>query len=267
MTIPQFQKTILSWQKENRRDFPWRRTKNPYKILVSEFMLQQTQTSRVKPKYQEFLKQFPTVKSLSAASDKKLLKTWEGLGYWRRAIFLRETARIIKKRYKGRFPKSEKDFESMPGIGPYTARALLCFAFQNQQPFLDTNIRRVYLQYFFPKRKRVSDKEILKIAKKAVLKKDPRKWHYALFDFGAVKINKRINRKSLHYVKQKPFEGSFRSFRTKALKAVLSKGRIPHKKLESFLKKEVKKAYLPNDVISSLLKDKLIKKSGSHYFV
>src|SRR3989344_7263029 len=258
MTIPQFQNKILRWYQKNKRDLHWRKTSDPYKILVSEVMLQQTQISRVLPKYKLFLKEFPNLKTLAQASDKKLLKIWKGLGYWRRALFLRETARKILKTYKGKFPQDSQTLQKLPSIGPYTARALLCFAFRKNDAFLDTNIRRVYLYFFFKKRRKISDKEILKVAQKALWKKNPREWHYALFDYGAAVLkDKKINRQSLHYFRQSPFKGSFRSFRTKALRFLLSEGKVSHKTLENFLQKEIKKAkggYLAKNILSSLLK-------------
>jgi len=276
MAIPQFQKKILSWYKKNRRDMPWRRTQDPYRILVSEIMLQQTQVSRVLPKYKEFLKEFPTIQSLAKASDRKLLKVWSGLGYWRRAKFLKETARVISKKYKGEFPKDPKVLETLPGIGHYTARAVVCFAFNNQDAFLDTNIRRLYLHFFFSPstssgqaNKKVSDKEVLEIAQKALWKKNPREWHYALFDYGATQLkDKTINRRSHHYHKQSKFEGSFRSFRTKVVQFLLSQSRnkASHKTLENFLKKE-KSPYPPGDIIKELLKDGLVKKTSKFYFL
>ena len=283
MTIAQFQRKILSSHRKNRRSLPWRKTKNPYRILVSEIMLQQTQISRVLPKYKEFLKHFPTLRALARASNKKLLKAWEGLGYWRRALFLKAAAKKILKEHKGKFPLHPALLEKLPGIGPYTARAVVCFSAKNRQDiqaFLDTNIRRVYLHFFFPLRLRsgqakVSDKEILEIAQKAVnaLPKgiESREWHYALFDYGAAVLkDKSINRKSRHYHRQSPFEGSFRSFRTKAVRFLLKKpsGKVSHRALETFLKNELKK-YRSNvqlkEVISSLLNDKLVKRSSRHY--
>ena len=299
MTILAFQRAILSWYKTNRRDLPWRNTKDPYKILVSEVMLQQTQVTRVIPKYKEFLKAFPTLESLAKTSDKKLLKTWAGLGYWRRALNLKEAARILvsaqatkfltsprrrfstlakRKSPRAQNPKSRGDFEvrsleslspsdleSLPGIGPYTARAVSCFAFGNAEAFLDTNIRRVYLHFFFPKRKDIPDEEILKIAEKAVWKKNPREWHYALFDYGATVLkNSGANRRSRHYAKQSKFEGSFRSFRTKVVNFLLSQkqNNTPQKTIKALLKES---PYPTEKIISSLLKDRLIKQSPTHY--
>lgn len=271
MTILQFQRIILSWHKTNRKDLPWRRTKNPYKILVSEFMLQQTQISRVIPKYKEFLKEFPSLRALAKTPKSKLLKAWQGLGYWRRALHLQHTAKMIEKEYQGRFPKDPKVLETFPGIGPYTARALACFAFNSKEAFIDTNIRRVYLHFFFPKKNKVSDKELLKVAQKAAWEQNPREWHYALFDYGAeVLKDKTVNKRSKHYAKQSRFEGSFRSFRTKAVQFLLKQkgNKATHKTLESFLKKELKTQKAPysaHEVIDALLKDQLIKKSSTHY--
>ncbi|MDO8655568.1 MAG: A/G-specific adenine glycosylase [bacterium] len=273
MTIPEFQKIILSWHVKNRRDMPWRKTRNPYKILVSEIMLQQTQVSRVTPKYKEFLKEFPTLVALAKTSDAKLLRVWQGLGYWRRARFLKATAQAILKKHKGVFPKEPEVLEKLPGIGHYTARAIACFAFNNAEAFLDTNIRRVYLHFFFPKRTDVPDTKVLRMAQEAVWKKNPREWHYALFDYGAMVLkDKGINKRSQHYTKQSKFEGSFRSFRTKAMKLLLQQkeNRVRSKTLDLFLKRALKTQRAPHsakEVIDSLLKDKLVKKSGTYFYL
>lgn len=258
---------------------PWRNTHDPYKILVSEVMLQQTQVARVLPKYKEFLRVFPTLTILARARIKRILQVWKGLGYWRRAIFLRETARRILKEYKGKFPWDPKILETLPGIGHYTARALACFAFGNAEAFLDTNIRRVYLHFFFPKRQRVSDKEILPIAQKALPsisshgiklrcpQVTPREWHYALFDYGATVLkNKKINKRSKHYAKQSKFEGSFRSFRTKIMRLLLDQRdqTATKSRIKRFLK-EAQSPYAPEKILAALEKDNLIKKKRSSY--
>lgn len=313
MTIAKFQRIILHWYKTNRRELPWRpptlklrRGKETfYKILVSEIMLQQTQIARVIPKYKEFLKAFPTLISLARARDKKLLKVWQGLGYWRRAKYLKGIAKIIcagkNKLFKYWFISQNladfedrsfgislsNDLQKLPGIGSYTARALACFAFGNTEAFLDTNIRRVYLHFFFPNLTKISDAEILPIAQKSLtsvlchgnkLMITPREWHYALFDYGAMVLkDKKINKQSKHYRKQSKFEGSFRSFRTKVVHFLLAqpKNRMSRMALETFLKKELAKntkvrplqAYSPEEIINSLLKDNLIKKSAKQYFI
>lgn len=312
MTIKKFQDTILTWHRTNRRDMPWRNTNDPYKILVSEIMLQQTQVARVIPKYEEFLKAFPTLLSLARAKDTKLLKVWQGLGYWRRAKYLKQTAqKILVEAKKTKFQMSPRrpaagrehrsqnlaDFEdrsfenlfsepkrleALPGIGHYTARAIACFAFGNTEAFLDTNIRRVYLHFFFPKRQKVADSEILPIAQKAIdsfrlrlsFRRDfgvTREWHYALFDYGAMVLkNKKINKQSKHYHTQAKFKGSFRSFRTKVVQFLLSKpkSKTTKKTIENFLQKELtkeKSKYASHEIIVSLIKDNLIKNTQTHY--
>lgn len=273
MIIQLFRNTILGWYAKNKRDLPWRNTSDPYKILVSEIMLQQTQIARVILKYYEFLREFPDVQTLAKAKDRKLLKVWAGLGYWRRAKFLKEIARQITKEYNGKFPENPVILDAFPGIGEYTARALACFAFGHPDVFLDTNIRRVYLHFFFQGRKDVQDWEILEVAQKALPKKNPREWHYALFDYGALVLkDKTINRRSRAYHKQGKFEGSFRSFRTKAMRFLLDRPRqkVQDSILRTFLEKELTKEDAPfsaDAIISALLKDSLIKKSGKSYFI
>src|SRR3989344_1820243 len=273
MTIPAFQKHILKWYGHNQRDMPWRQTRDPYKILVSEIMLQQTQVSRVLPKYTEFLQAFPTVEALAKAPEKKLLKVWSGLGYWRRARFLKEAAKAVVRNHDGKFPKTPQELIRLPGIGPYTAGAVACFAFNNPDAFIDTNIRRVYLHFFFADKKDVTDKKIVPIAQKAVWLKDPRTWHYALFDYGATKLkDKSINKRSRHYVKQSEFTGSFRSFRAQVLKSLLaaSKNKLSKATVLDSVEDAIRQAekdYSPQEIIDSLLKDKLIKQSKQGFYL
>ena len=270
-TMKEFQTIILKWYQKNKRSMPWRNTRDPYKILVSEIMLHQTQVSRVLPKYKEFLAAFPNIKILANADNKKLLKTWRGLGYWHRATNLKEAAKQITEHHKGIFPKDAKTLETLPGVGPYTAHALACFAWNAEEPFIDTNIRRVYIHFFFSKKKSVSDPEILKVAKKALWKKNPREWHYALFDYGAIALkDKSINKKSRHYAKQSPFKGSFRSFRTRALRHILEKRgkRVSQETLENFLEtlmRQEETKYAAKDILASLEKDGLVKNKKGFY--
>ncbi len=267
MTIPKFQKTILTWYKENRRDLPWRRTKNPYRIMVSEIMLQQTQVSRVLPKYKEFLTAFPSVEALANSKDSDLLTIWSGLGYWRRARFLKEACKEIIKNHKGKFPKDIPTLLTLPGIGPYTAGAISCFAFGNTSAFIDTNIRRVYLHFFFADKEEVKDSDIIPIAKQAVLQDDPREWHWALFDYGALVLkDKKINRKSRHYAKQSKFTGSFRSYRAQVLRLLLAaeKKRVKISEVEDFLEDILRKDerdFSPTEILASLEQDKLITRT------
>lgn len=139
-----FQRSILEWYAKNRRDLPWRKTANPYKIWVSEIMLQQTQVDRVKAYYARFMKKFPTVRTLASASWEEVLDNWRGLGYYRRARNLYAAAKIVIKKYKGRFPQSLKELQSLPGIGSYTSAAIMSFSFGEDVPALDTNLHKVF---------------------------------------------------------------------------------------------------------------------------
>lgn len=273
MTIQTFQKTILKWYKDNKRNLPWRNTKNPYRIMVSEIMLQQTQVSRVLPKYKEFLKAFPNIKSLAECKDSDLLAIWSGLGYWRRARFLKEACKEIIKNHHGKFPKDAKMLLTLPGIGPYTAGAISCFAFGNTDAFIDTNIRRVYLHFFFKDKTDISDKEILEIAQKAILKSDPANWHWALFDYGALVLkDKKINKKSRHYTKQSKFEGSFRSYRAKLMRTLLAQPTKSMPKIAAldFLEdviREDEQDYSSSDILQSLVQDNLVKQNNTRIFL
>src|SRR3989344_4074839 len=161
MNIKQFQKTIWDYYKTNKRYLPWRKTRDPYKILVSEMMLQQTQVSRVLPKYKSFSKKFPTVKVLAKAKLKEVLTEWQGLGYNRRAVFLKQCAEKIEKDFKGKFPKDFKALRTLPGIGPATAGDIMVFAWNIPMIVIETNIRSVFIHFFFKNQKKVHDKAIL----------------------------------------------------------------------------------------------------------
>jgi A/G-specific adenine glycosylase len=138
-----FRRALLSWYRKNRRDLPWRRTSDPYAILVSEFMLQQTQVATVIPYYNEWLRRFPTFAALSAASEHQVLHAWQGLGYYARARNLRATAIAVMEEHGGTFPRSPATIQSLPGIGRYTANAVATFAFDRAVPIVEANIARV----------------------------------------------------------------------------------------------------------------------------
>ena len=217
-----FQKFVLGYFKKNGRSFPWRDTKDPYKILVSEVMLQQTQTERVVVKYAEFLKAFPTWKALSSATPAEVVKVWMGLGYYRRAFNLHKAAQCVCNEYGGVPPQTAEGLRDLPGVGPYTASAVAAFAFGEPAPMIETNIRSVYLYTFYPQVLAVSDKEILQKVEETLYKKDPRSWFYALMDLGVElkKHTKGINQRSKHHVKQSKFEGSQRQVRAAVLRAI-----------------------------------------------
>lgn len=183
------QTTLLAWFAANRRDLPWRHTRDPYRILVSEVMLQQTQVDRVIGYYHRWLELFPTVEALAAAPTGDVITAWAGLGYNRRAVNLQRTAQAVVRQYGGKFPDTIEELRALPGIGPYTAGAIAAFAFEQEVAFVDTNMRRVLHRLFFgvdvPKPV-ASDREILAIAADLVPPGEGWTWNQALIEFGAL---------------------------------------------------------------------------------
>ncbi len=224
--IADFRQAVLDHYRERGRSFPWRETRDPWLILVSEVMLQQTQTERVIPYWQRWSRLWPTPAALAAAPLDAVLREWSGLGYNRRGRFLRDAAAQIVSRFGGSVPADPADLETLSGIGPYAARAIACFAFGADQAFVETNIRAAVLHFFFPDRERVKDTEILPILELAMDRSDPRRWHWALMDYGAAlkRLTANPNRRSAHYVRQSRFEGSLRQARGAALRVLASEG-------------------------------------------
>lgn len=201
------------WKENGRHDLPWRKTKDPYRILVSEMMLQQTQVPRVLGKYDSFLKRFPAARALAKAPLSDVLKEWSGLGYNRRAKYLHDAAKILAK---SRIHNNNAiAFLLCKGIGPYTRDAVSVFAFNEPKVLIETNIRTVYIHHFFPHTLSVRDRALLVYAEKAAKGQDPREWHWALMDYGAhlKQSGVRNNNRSSHYAKQSKFEGSLRQVR------------------------------------------------------
>ncbi len=215
MTISSFQKKIYTYYQSHKRTLPWRKTINPYRILVSEVMLQQTQSSRVIPKYKAFLEAFPNARVLAESSVRDVLSLWQGLGYNRRALLLKCTAEAIITKHKGRFPKTFNELVALPGIGPYTASALMAFAYNTPTVMIETNIRAVFIHFFFPKSKKVPDAKLLPLIEKYMDRENPRGWYNALMDYGAMLKATVPNpsRKSKHHTKQSKFNGSMRQVR------------------------------------------------------
>jgi A/G-specific adenine glycosylase len=203
------------YKEEGRHDLPWRKTTDPYKILVSEVMLQQTQVPRVLEKYKEFIRAFPTVRKLAAASLSDVVKVWSGLGYNRRAKYLSDAARSIVAEHQGVMPRDYPTLRAIPGIGMYTANAVRVFAFNEPEVLLETNVRTAIMHHFLNEKTKIEDYRIEKIAAAAAEGQDPRRWHSALFDYGAYlkRSGIRNNVQSKHYTKQSTFEGSLRQLR------------------------------------------------------
>ncbi len=215
-----FRAMVLKFYAEHGRSFPWRETRDPWAILVSEIMLQQTQTERVVPKYLAWMRAFPNPQSLAESPLSRVMELWSGLGYNRRALALREAASKIVE--LGAVPDDVKSLTELPGVGPYTAGAVCAFAFNRPTLFIETNIRSVYLHYFFPDEVRVPDSRIMPVLEATMDKNDPRTWYYALMDLG-VKLKKTLgnpNTRSAHYSKQSSFADSNRRIRGALLREI-----------------------------------------------
>jgi len=222
--VRRFQKQIYAHYRSNKRVLPWRKTHNPYKILLSELMLQQTQVKRVIEKYREFLRHFPAIGSVARAPLRAILEQWQGLGYNRRALALKRLAAIVVDRYGGRIPPSIEALKALPGVGAATAGAVCAFAFDKPVVFIETNIRSVFIHFFFRDRGAVKDSEILPLIAQTLDAKRPRHWYYALMDYGAMLKERHTNpsRRSAHYTRQSPFEGSLRQVRGMILRVVVA---------------------------------------------
>lgn len=203
------------YERFGRHHLPWRLTFDPYHILVSELMLQQTQVARVIPKYHEFLARFPTIDTLAEASLRDVLVVWQGLGYNRRARMLHEAAIQVVTRHRGRIPHTYAELVALPGVGPYTARAIGAFAYNQDGGMVETNIRTVLFHNVLVDRSDVSDAELLQLTVALCPRGRAREWYWALMDYGAYLKEQgvRVNTKSKHYVKQSTFAGSDRQIR------------------------------------------------------
>jgi A/G-specific adenine glycosylase len=255
----------LVWKfyaEHGRHELPWRNTEDPYAILVSEIMLQQTQVDRVIPKYHSFLKRFETVTTLANASQETLLREWKGLGYNRRALNLKRAAKIITKDFDTIVPKDTRALTSLPGIGPYTAAAVQAFAFNQPSLVIETNIRTAFIKHFFSAEstEKIPDEELFPLIEKTLDRKRPREWYSALMDYGAhIKKNEgNLSRRSKGYIRQSPFKGSNRENRSHILELLLEKSRTNEEIISALKDSRTKKN------IKALLKEGFITSQNNH---
>ena len=261
-----FRKKIYSYYDAEGRDFPWRKRLNPYRVLVSEIMLQQTQVERVVVKFQEFLEAFPDFHSLAQAPLPKLLQLWSGMGYNRRALSLKALAQKVVQDHQGKLPRELEKLLSLPGIGPYTAGAITAFAYNLPVVFMDTNIRRVYIHEFFQDRENIHDDELNPLVEQTMDRSNPRKWYNALMDYGTMlkQEHGNPNRKSAHYTRQSPFENSNRQVRGSILKILVAE---PQMSAAQIVKKTGMDAERVKANLTKLTEEGFIKRTGIKYSI
>lgn len=256
--IEEFQEKIFTWWAKHKRDFPWRDTTDPYHILVAEFMLQQTQATRVVPKYHTFLETFPTLQALAHAEKREVLKVWSGLGYNRRAVWLQECAASLAQ--LDDFPRDPSKLQEFKGIGPYTSRAILIFAYNMDISTVDANIRRVLITEGFATED-MSKRQLFNIAEELVPQGRSREWHNALMDYGSLEVSANDSDIASR-TSQSKFEGSNRQFRGRVVKYLTEHGKTKKSVL-------VEECDIPQgqvaEVFTSLVEDNLIEQVNKKY--
>jgi len=239
MNLQEFSDLVIKKGAQHYRDMPWRNTHNPYFILLSEVMLQQTQAHRVTAYYEMFITTYPNIKDLADAPFSEVLSYWSGLGYNRRAKWLQEVAQIIVQDHNGMVPNSMEQLVALPGIGHNTAAAICVYAFDKHKVFIETNIRSVFIYHFFKDRTvPVSDAEILGIQKEILETGiDPRVWYLSLMDYGTFlkKEFGNLSQKSTSYRKQGAFKGSVRQVRGALLKLFIQNGNLDSNSIDKNL--------------------------------
>ena len=223
-SVAAFRERIYDHYRDHgRHELPWRHSRDPYAVLVSEVMLQQTQVARVVPYYEEWLASFPTPSALAAAPVEAVLRAWQGLGYNRRALNLKRAAEVVVSEHGGVVPSDREALLALPGVGPATAAGVRAFAFGEPDLYLETNVRAVFLHEFFADADEVPDRAVLPLLAETLDERDPRSWYWALLDYG-VHLKRTLpnpSRRSRHHARQSPFEGSHRQLRSRLLRAVM----------------------------------------------
>ncbi|MBI4829419.1 MAG: A/G-specific adenine glycosylase [Nitrospinae bacterium] len=225
--ISAFRRAVWRHFRAHGRDLPWRRKVTAYRVFVSEVMLQQTQVARVAEFFPVFIKRFPTFAALAASSPREALETWRGLGYNRRALWLRAAAQKIVGEHGGRLPRDEVPLRRLPGIGAATAASLAAFAFNRPTVFLETNIRAALIHHFFPSGAKVTERDLLNAAAMTLDRRRPRLWYSALMDYGSwiKRAHSNPSRRAGVHRPQPRFKGSPREARGAVVRALLAAGK------------------------------------------
>ena len=264
--VTRLQKIIYEYYHEHGRALPWRATDDPYHIFVSEIMLQQTQVERVMAKYEQFVAAFPGFWSLANATLREILKVWQGMGYNRRALALKKSAALVIEAFHGQLPSSPIELMTLPGVGRNTASAIAAFAFQKPTVFVETNIRTVFIHFFFHNSSPVKDSEIIPLVAGTLDTTNPRKWYYALMDYGVMlkKMHHNPSRKSAHYKRQGPFKDSNREIRGMILRVLLAKPHCSERELMQSLGGDTERIHR---ILIMLQKEGFVKKTGTRFAI
>lgn len=260
--ILRFRKIVWAhYKKYGRHDLLWRKNHTLYRVLVSEVMLQQTHVERVIPFYKNFLKKFPTARALAKAPLSEVLKSWQGLGYNRRAKLLHSAVTRFDLVTRSNLVTA---LEKLPGVGPYTARAVAAFAFNQDVIMIETNIRTAILHHFFSNKKKVSDAEIEKVLLQVLPKGRAREWYSALMDYGShlKRSGVSLNKKSATYAKQSKFTGSLREARGAILRLLVKNPASQTSIMKLF---DISRRAQMLEALHALHRESLLKKIGTMY--
>ena len=263
-TVRSFRRVVWDHYGACGRAMPWRETRDPWRILVSEVMLQQTQVDRVLPKYQAFFERFPDAGALAQAELADVFRVWRGLGYNRRAVWLREAAKAVVHDHAGLVPRDREALVSLKGIGPATSAGVLVFAYGEPVVYLETNVRAAMLHCFFPERDEVRDAEVAEVVEATLDRADPRHWYYALMDVGSAikRVHDNPSRKSAHHRAQGPFEGSDRQVRGRVLGSLVEATTL---ELPALVEETGTESARLETVLGDLERDGLIVLEGGSY--
>ncbi|MBK8807502.1 MAG: A/G-specific adenine glycosylase [Bacteroidales bacterium] len=260
-----FRNLLYGYYEKNYRSMPWREDTSPYNVFLSELMLQQTQVNRVMQKFNEFSSVFANFEAIAKASLHEVLLLWNGLGYNRRAKYLKSASEIIVNNYKGVLPQSFDDLKQLPGIGEATARAILVYAYNKPELFIETNIRQVLIFHFFSMEEKIEDQKLLQVLHQVVDKENPKMFYWAMMDYGTFlkKQFGNLNSLSTTYTKQSKFVGSQRQKRGQILRLVLHKPQT-FEMLNSELKTSANEL---NEIVHQLEKEKLLIFQNEMYYI
>lgn len=261
-----FQEIIWAYYQTHKRDFAWRQSTTPYHVTVSEIMLQQTQTHRVAGKFEAFIEQFPDFKALAQAPTGDVIRLWKGLGYNRRALALQKIAQIVTTTHSGSLPDDIATLESFPSIGKATARSIITYAFNRPTSFIETNVRTVFIYFFFQNKTMITDAMLEPLVAGTVDQVNPREWYYALMDYGVMlkKTVGNLSRASAHHTKQSRFEGSDRQVRGMILQALLDQPGIAPDALPTILAKEPARI---EKIVATLCKESFVVSRNGLFFL